>query len=279
MCNFHDFQNKYHDSLFEFDVNIIEKIISNDQLKLYNEEELFDIVLELYLKSKEYSTLFSHVNFINLSTKSLLEFCQKFDINDINISIWKNICFRLEQDISDKSKETFQKLNQNRYIGTRHEQIIQHLKEKYQENNHAQSAFCITSSSELNNNCKVGNIVEQDVDNFFESLNEANQWIQFDFKERKVLLDSYTLKTINFDQTYEHLKNWILEISNDGKNYEEIDHHENCDCIYGPLKEATFNVSCSTPQRFVRLSQIGPNWRGNDYLALNQMEFSGILYE
>ena len=98
MCNFHDFQNKYHDSLFEFDVNIIEKIISNDQLKLYNEEELFDIVLELYLKSKEYSTLFSHVNFLNLSTKSLLEFCQKFDINDIIISIWKNICFRLEQD-------------------------------------------------------------------------------------------------------------------------------------------------------------------------------------
>ena len=85
--NFHDFHTKNPESIFELDVYTIEQIITNDQLKLFNEDELLDIILKLYIKSKEYSIFFSYIIFMNLSTQSIKEFNTKFDINDINNSI------------------------------------------------------------------------------------------------------------------------------------------------------------------------------------------------
>ena len=281
--NFHYFCTNSPESIITLDIDIIEQIISNNQLKLFNEDELFNIVLKLYIKSKEYSSLFSFVVFMNLSTESIREFIQNFDINDINISIWKNIISRLEQDISAESIQLYQKSHQeflnNRYTSKRYEQIIQHLSEKCSGNVHAQNIVQITASS-LNNEYYIAqNVVEHNDDKYFESKNEANSWILFDFKDRTVLFDSYTLKTMNWNVNSGHLKSWILEVSNDSQNYIEIDRHENCDLLNGPLKTSSFKVSCLTPQRFVRLTQIGSNWIGNYCMCLNQIEFSGVLYE
>ena len=280
--NFHDIYTKYPEEIFTLDIDIIERILSNVHLKLSKEEELFDIILQLYQKSKEYSTLFSYVIFINLSRESILKFKENFDINDINQLIWANICSRLEQDISDESIETYQKSHEeflaNRYVGERYEHIIQHLREECQGNVHTQNIVNITSSSTFFS-CKAENVVEQNDSICFQSDNEVNSWIKFDFKARKVLLDHYTLKTYNSNANLCHLKNWILEVSNDGENYTEIDRHENCELLNGNLKTATFKVSCSTPQRFVRLKQIGPNRYGDNYLTINEIEFSGFLLE
>ena len=285
--NFHDFHSKYPEEIFTFDVDIIEQIISNNKLKLSDEEELFDIIIKLYIKSKEYSELFSHVNFMNLSSKSIREFINNFDINDINHSIWDSICYRLEQDISIQSKERYQKSHteflDNRYLTKKytckiHDRIIQYLREQCHGNVHTKNIVTITSSSFING-MNVENIVEQDDSKIFETNSESHSWIQFDFKKTKVLLNSYTLKTHEFGEGYSHLKSWILEVSNDGKNYSEIDRHENCNLLNGSFKTSTFKVSCSTPQRFVRLTQIGKNWGSNDHLKLSQIEFSGNLYE
>ena len=278
--NFHDFHTKYPKAIYTLDVNIIEEILTNDKLKLYDEKELFDIVLKLYIKSKEYSTLFSYVIFMNLPTKSIREFNQNFDINDINNSIWEKVRCRLEQDISTEYKLTYKNVNQeflnNRYIVKRYDNIIKHLSEQCQGNIYTKNIVNITSSSN-NENYSIENIVEQN-DNLFATENESNSWIQFDFKGTKVLLDRYNLKTFYGITNSGHMKSWVLQVSNDGENYKEIDRHENCELLNGPLKAATFQVSYSTPQRFIRLKQIGPNWNGNNQLIMNQIEFSGILY-
>ena len=281
--NFHDFNAKYPEAIFTLNFDIIEQIISNDNLKLLDEEELFDIVLKLYSKSKENSELFSYVNFIILSNKSIKRFIENFDINDINASIWKKICCRLDQDISNESKKSYgmnlkhHEFLNNRYSARKYERIIQHLSEQYHGNPHTHNVVQITSSS-----IRIGSpeyTIVQDDDKTFGTESRDDSWVQFDFKERRVLLDGYTLKTVNWDRNDGHLKNWILEVSNDGKDYKEIDRHEKCDLLNGNLRTATFKVSCSTPQRFVRLKQIGPSWSGCNYLNINQVEFSGFLYE
>ena len=45
------------------------------------------------------------------------------------------------------------------------------------------------------------------------------------------------------------------------------------------VSEATFKVSCSTPQRFVRLTQVEENWCERNILYINQIEFSGLIFE
>ena len=279
--NFHHLYTQYPNEISSFDIDIIERIISNDKLLLQDEEELFDIILNLYNESKEYSTLFSKVIFMNLSSKSIRKFNDSFDINDINESIWKTICKRLEQDISKESIETYQNSHQeflkNRYIHKKYEHIIQSLSEQYHGNIHTQNIISITSSSTGYGN--IFDIVDQSTNNYFGTANKENSWIQLDFKERKVLLQSYTLKTPSGGKNAAHIKSWILEVSNDNNNYTEVDKHENCDLFNDSLKTETFQVSCSTPQRFIRLRQIGPNWRGDNYLYINQIELSGFLDE
>ena len=136
----------------------------------------------------------------------------------------------------------------------------------------------ITASSIYNNNRPVENIVEED-NRWFRTKNEPDSWIKFDFKERKVLLDHYTLKTIDWIEGSYHLKNWVLEVSDDDNNFTEIDRHENCGLLNGLQKRATFKVSHSTPARFVRLRQTDKNWWGHNDLYLNQIEFSGFICE
>ena len=281
--NFQNIYAKYPEAIFTFDVDIIEQIISNDQFKISNEDVLFDIILKLYMKSKEYSTLFSYVIFINLSKQSIQIFNENFDINDINNSIWEKIYCRLEQDISSESSIAYYKSQEDffnkRYINyRRHEHIIKHLSEQCHGNVHKNNIVDITSSS-IYNNWKAENLVEENNENFGTSDDE-NSWIQIDFREKKVLFDSYTLKTINDPPNANHLKSWILEVSNDGENYNEIDRQTNCHLLNGSLQSATFKVSCSTPQRFVRLRQNGSTWynQSRHYIFLNQIEFSGYLY-
>ena len=270
--NFDSFHTKYPESILTLDVNIIERIISNDEMKLNNEEELFDLILELYDKSKEYSILFSYVNFNNLSIESIKKFTHNFDINDINSHIWKNIRQRLEQDISHQkslqifSTQTIEKIP-----------IFKYLSEKFEGNVHTKNVVNITASS-IYSGYKVENIVEED-DKDFVTNNEPDSWIKFDFKERKVLLDRYTLKTYNHSENDDHLKNWVLEVSDDDNNFTEIDRHENCGLLNGRLRTATFEVSHSTPARFVRLRKTGENWGGSNFLFLNQIEFSGFICE
>ena len=184
-------------------------------MKLNNEEELFDLILELYDKSNEYSILFSYVICNKLTTESIPRFPNIFDFNDINSHIWKNICQRLEQDISHQNH------------------ILRYLKEKFKGNVLTKNVVNITASSIIHHYYKVEKIVEEDDNRDFYTKDEPNSWIKFDFKE--------TLKTYNDS-----------EVSDDD-NITESDRYENCDLLNDPQKTPTFEVSHSTPARFVCL--------------------------
>ena len=281
--NLHYFHTNYPQQIFSLDFDTLERILSNIQLRVSEEDELFDIILQLYLKSKDYAPLFSYVIFMNLSTQSLRKFGQHFDINDLNISIWKSVFNRLEQDITVKSKLKHYKLYKeffnNRYMHYSYESnIIQCLSERCQGNVYKQKLVQITPSSTASFVDQIENLVEQN-ENYFGTKNLENSWIQFDFKEKKVLIDYYTLQTYNSQEFHGHIKNWILEVSNDGEYFQEIDRHENCFNLNGPLKTSTFEALCLTPHRFVRLRQTGENCFGDHFLNLANIEFSGFLYE
>ena len=136
-----------------------------------------------------------------LSEESIQNFIRAFDINDINYSIWERICFRLEQKISDESIKKYAKSHQefqfNRYNGKcRYEHIIQYLSEQCQGNDHAQKVVHVTPSSEYSDEFnQVEDIVIENDDKDFGTEYLPRSLILFDFKERKVSLDSYTLKT------------------------------------------------------------------------------------
>jgi hypothetical protein len=112
--------------------------------------------------------------------------------------------------------------------------------------------------------------------NIFHSKNEPNQWICYDFKNRKVRLPNYS---IHLYSGHFYLRSWIVEESLNCSKWFFLDCHQNNNEMTSTHPIGTFTVSQSNESRFIRLRQIGKNASGNDYLILDAFELFGQLIE
>jgi hypothetical protein len=114
---------------------------------------------------------------------------------------------------------------------------------------------------------------------YFQSSNSPDQWIQYDFKTRRVRPTHYTI--------FAHLdfwwpRSWVLEGSLKGSDdsWEELDRHEGDTTMNMEHTIGTFPVRKSGEYRFIRLQQTGKNKDGNnEYLILFGFEIFGDLLE
>ena len=129
------------------------------------------------------------------------------------------------------------------------------------------------------------NVVNFDNSSYFWSINQPNQSLTFDFKERRVALSAYALATGDKDC---HLTSWALEGSNDGANWIVIDEHHN-DSVLWEARRGLFELQRPpVPYRFIRLRQIhsafkrgvtGDFWGyGPHVLYLSGFEIFGSVY-
>lgn len=90
------------------------------------------------------------------------------------------------------------------------------------------------------------------------------KWLKFDFKNRKLQIDSYLIKSAHTDSNSHcsyYLKNWKIEISLDGNQWTTIDERSNDSELNGNYKMHIFNLSKkSNPFRFIRIFSDQPNW-------------------
>ena len=279
--NFDHINSEYHKDLLLLDDNLYEQILSHPNLKIRDEDVLFDFILELYQKSSKFSFLFQYICFINVSQTSISSFITIFKLENISQQIWNQICTRLSQELSKDSHSFYYEENKgkffNRYLSIKSKTILQDLVDSSGGLPYSYKEFYITSSSVIDDNCKPENVLV-DNESYFYTKREYDSWLMFDFKDKQVLLESYSLKTFNYGPNYSHLKSWILEGSDDGENFEEIDRQDDNDRLNGNLKSARFYVSHMKPQRYIRLKRIGPSWGNGYYLILNKIEFSGNIF-
>ena len=75
-------------------------------------------------------------------------------------------------------------------------------------------------------------------------------------------------------------KSWVVEVSNDGKNWEEIDRRENNESLKGCNFVFTFKVQKQNHgfYRFVQLRQTSTAWdQSSNYIWFLALEFNGEL--
>ncbi|MFK0733478.1 MAG: discoidin domain-containing protein [Gloeotrichia echinulata HAB0833] len=116
----------------------------------------------------------------------------------------------------------------------------------------------------------------QRVPSLAHSNNGGNQWVQVDFLGRKVSLTHYTIQGRN-DDNYHHLRNWVLQGSNDGVNFDVLDTRTNNSSINRSSWFLGVLGTSSNYYRYIRLTQTGANSEGDSYLTMGQMEFYGGL--
>jgi FtsZ-binding cell division protein ZapB len=153
--------------------------------------------------------------------------------------------------------------------------IISVLARKCGGNVHNMGVIEITASSVYDDNPKYAAWMTADLGtySFFQSGNKPEQWICFDFKTLRIELTHYTIMT-----TYSgHLKNWVIEGSDGGVTWTEIDRRENNNDLNAELAIKTFAVAGTESFGMIRLRQTGPNHSNSNLLRLSIFEVFGTV--
>ena len=159
---------------------------------------------------------------------------------------------------------------------------MRYLTSKTGGNIHDNGTIEITSNSiwNNNNNHHPKKLVEYDKDSYYDSnCNDINTYIRFDFKDKKVQVESYTIQSIGSGPNYCHLRNWVVEVPNDCQKWEIIDQHSNDPSLNGSNIISTFQTNKTDSfYHFIQIRQTGYSWDNNDYrIYFPYLEFYGKI--
>jgi hypothetical protein len=278
----------------------LDLVLSHESLCVPNEDDLFDFVLE-----SGHFSLFEHVHFEFLSAGRVHQFADRFgELNHCgNSAILSRLFGRLVLPVEASS------LPQNSARHTRKQSvtcpgrqfvpldydlldgIIAHLTREYGGNVHDCNVVTVSSSRPYGGDAGYAakNAADLKGDSvFFSSCrngdddipNTRNNWISYDFKDRRVVPTHYSIRSQCKGFAYNiNPKSWILEASMDGKEWVEIDRRENNAELIERDVTRMFKVAKSEKCRFIRLVNIGRNHHGSDCLVISSLEIFGSLME
>ena len=263
-------------------IEIIEEILNEETLRIEDEDSLLNFIIELYSDDDKYSILFEYVKLSNVSDEFLRKFIDAFNIDDINSGIWKAICSRLlpSPQAPAPSERYLEQVREIKHdANNEFHGIMRQLTDETNGNIHDNGTIEITSNSISGSN-HPKYLVDYQNDNYYHSKDEENATICFDFKERAIQMTSYSIKSYNGNQSNGHLRNWVVEVSNDKNSWTAVDKHENDSTLRGYNIIANF-ITKETDEfyQFARLRQTGKSWSDDYYTYFYFIEFYGKLKE
>jgi hypothetical protein len=235
---------------------------------------LYRIIHRQICANPQTSSLLEHVRFEYLSRRSLESFIslisESFDF--LTFAVWRSLCPLLSRSESGgRIFEIFNPIERRYSSAARLAGIISHLTAK-------SAAFDITASSSPDSRYSLRSVTDFSTPKCFYMNNERGSWIRYDFRGTRVCLTHYSTRR---DADDYHLRYWHLDGSLDGREWVELDRRENDTSLRAKGAVAALAVSDRNhpPFRMIRLQQHGPNSNPDDHLALNAIEFFGVLTE
>ena len=273
-----------YSSLLSLGVSELERVLCDPDLKLKDENSLVDLIVRLCDEDEEYYCLFRYVELGFVDLCHLNVYLDRVYPDHFDEGIWSCLCRCLPSQFDSKSLplslsgERFHKATYSFSEGSPFKGIISHLREECGGNVHQRGVVNITASHNGHNQCYQ--VTDYDWTDFWGANdNKPNSWICFDFKEKRVKLSGYSLKSMPLDPSYAHPIQWVIEGSNDGSEWREIDRRNTQD-LNG--KSIVKTYSCggggSESFRYLRLRQTGKNACGCDQQYLSSIEFFGTLF-
>lgn len=278
-----------------FKKETIEQIIINDQLQLESEDQLLDFINELFENDPSFINLYEHVNFLNVSTSAIQKFVSIFDYNDLTSQIWKRITTRLTQEISIQNDRQNDDIN-HKYVSKgkpllyesnqEFKGIFDYINKKgniYNEISFTSSPLCTNEETD-----SPKHVVQFDNNKYFRSKSVENAFICFDFKNRRVIPTSYTIRSTSNNNSIRP-KSWAIEGSNNNTNWDPIDVQKDSLVFNVPGSFHTFQINKQLKKeyQYIRIRQTDHGYdrnnngqpRGDYIFVIDSIEFYGYLFE
>jgi hypothetical protein len=301
--HFYDFLYR-PDALKSIPFSVLYETIDQGSLRLENEDSLYNFISRGIETNRETHGLLEFVRLEYCSTEIMNDFLDIFSdyFYEINASKWTNIRGRLiSANVNRKPAKQFPPLVKK---GKYFDGIIAHLTRECGGNVHDRHIVDVTSGSfekeivganphsgayDNDPDYAAKNAADFETDSCFGSAfrnssedipHTRNNWICYDFKERRIVPTHYTIRTHCYSGPgSEHLKSWLVETSTDGENWREVAREENNKQLNGSRFTATFAVAGGGEYRFIRLVNIGRNHLETDALLISAWEIFGNLIE
>jgi hypothetical protein len=255
-------------------------------LTLDSEDSLYEFVVSQFESRPDSIGLLVHVRFAFLTTATTAKFgvwsCDHFESLDFSLPLWRALLKRLSQtaNIAVPKWTRYRKMVP---VGVRVEPregspldgIIAELTRTAGGNVHDRG-FVYVSASSVYGSQPARNAVDLDQGNYFQSLNQPNQWLRYDFKDRRIRLTDYSIAVYTGGW---FLHSWVVEGSEDGSTWTTLDERQNNNDANSSHPIATFKVDQSRDLewRFIRLRQTGKCNTSYDYLILYGFEVFGSV--
>lgn len=210
------------------------------------------------------------------------------------IEIIKNaVLSRLQINLTAQMLPANLRTKEKKYSeGTQFEGILKYLTRLNQTNIYDNKTIKITTNSmhtddihyfvKKPNFYHPKNMIDYDKDNEYKSTDVGGAVVCFDFKDKFVNLSKYQIQTSMKEKSTTHLKNWVIEVSEDGSNWFEIDRRKNDESLNEPRKSNVFDVQNPNNNfyRYLRLRQIGTshyNCENCNIFSISRFDFYGQI--
>jgi len=156
--------------------------------------------------------------------------------------------------------------------------ILDGMSKKLGRNLAGSSDVDVTASTVNSSSEGFQNVLKND-SSHWASENLPNSWIQYDFKQRKVSITSYSINS------HFKVKSWKVEGSTDGSTFEIIDNKvdttdfQNSNSNFNdPNSQKNFPVQPNNKYyRYIRITSTSKNWNNYDHFCLSRVEFFGFV--
>lgn len=275
----------------------LQLLLSSPALMIETEDSLYQYLRQRAEDDIRFMTMFEFLRFEYMSVHFLRDFASfvSDNFNFLSRGIWERVWQRLFLDVKPETGNP-------RAIGIRPSDslfavarcdnsdplngIIAYLTQKFRGNvDDTEIVTATLSTTYTGGDFAAKYAADLGSDSMCHSENRRESWFCYDFKERRVQPTSYSVRSCCNDAGGHHLKSWVVEVSNDGQEWIEIDRHENNNDLNGRHVVRNFNLA--NPQtgsfRFFRLKQIGPSHNQivgvSDCLVITSLEVFGFLWE
>lgn len=275
----------------KLNVDTLIKIIDNEQLQLESEDQLLSFVNKLnFNDSNLYSILYDFINFLNVSPSKMNEFVSIYNIDLMSKATWSNLSARLVKETinsqielkcdhkyNERLKIVFPFKDQNEFSG-----IFRYLGNISNGDIEKEVKF---SCSSLHPNPENYDVQPKNVALFnerikvFSSDQQRNNYLCFNFNENRVIPSVYSIRTTEKFTSYCYPRSWIIEGSNDNKNWIELSRVNDCEQLKGSDRIHSFviNQNCSKEFQYIKIT-LTKDWNSdNCYFIIDSFEIYGTL--
>jgi hypothetical protein len=160
--------------------------------------------------------------------------------------------------------------------------IISFLVRKHGGNPHDRGVVAVTSSRRVKAQPEEAekNVLDLRANSVFVSEYYAGQWLCVDFKEMLVKPLHYTIRSqYNGFPNGPNLRSWVVEASNNGTEWDQIDSKEDNAELNGKNITKTWEVAKrELLVSMIRIRQTGTSHDGSERFVISAIEFFGHLY-